>query len=223
MTIICLAGKAKAGKDSAGEVLVKKHGFTRLALADPLRELCSSVFKMDFNEFLDQDKKDKEMPRVMLDYHHIDKIRTYVEANWGFPIDREARENMEEYYGQEFNTPRDILRCVGTNLLRNNIRDDIWVVLAMSKIKEIGAKIVITDCRFENEREIFGRAGALLVLIKRHDDGESKEHEFDLGMDKDYDVVFTNNNTLNVFTSSVDTWYVIMREELQNYRVFKHE
>lgn len=222
MTIIALAGKKSAGKDSAGNVLVKKHGFTKIALADPLRELCSKTFSIPYNMFLDHDKKDKEMSRIMLDYHHIDMVRNVVESDWGFQISHDARENMEEYYGEEFKTPRDALRCVG-NMLRYCVRDDIWIVLAMAKIKEIGAKIVITDCRFSNEREAFAKSGALICLIKRNDDGESKEHEFDLGDDKDYDVIFTNNGSLEAFTSSVEMWFTIRKTELQHYRVFKYE
>jgi hypothetical protein len=130
---------------------------------------------------------------------------------------------MEEYHGTEFNTPRELLRCIGTKLLRSHVRDDIWIVLAMSKIREIGAKVVITDCRFQNERNIFSKAGGLLCLIKRNDDGQKEVGEHDLGDEKTYDVVFSNNDTKMVFESSVDTWYTIMREELQNYRVFKYE
>ena len=95
MTIICFSGKKGVGKDTAAEVLVKRYGFTRIALADPLRELCSKVFHLPYEQFSDNDKKDKELDqRVVLDFHHIDKIRDIVENEWGFTIDLEAREEM---------------------------------------------------------------------------------------------------------------------------------
>lgn len=222
MTIIALSGKKQVGKDTAADILVKKHGFTRIALADPLKELCCRVFKLDPNIF-DNDHKDAPMTRIYLDFHDIDKIRKIVEEEWHYTISEENRDKMEELHGAEFDTPRDILRCVGTAILRQCVSDQIWLELALFKIKELGAKIVITDCRFENERDFFGKLGAVLCLIKRNDNGDSKEHEFNLGKDSDYDVVFTNDGTLAAYQSSIDMWYTIKRDELQYYRVFKYE
>jgi hypothetical protein len=223
MTILALAGKAGVGKDTMADVLVKKHSFTRVSLADPLRDLCSKVFRIDYNMFLDHNKKDSSIDRVTLDYHHIDKIRDIVQNEWGYEITYDMRENMEEYYDEEFETPRDILRCIGTKLLRNCISRDIWIELAMSKIQKIGPRVVITDCRFPNEREAFAKCGALLILIKRNDDGSSEGHEHDLGEEFDYDVVFTNDGELSEFQSTVDMWYTMRKDELTLYKVFKYE
>jgi hypothetical protein len=225
MSIIALGGKAHAGKDTFADVLVKNHKFVRIALADPLRELCSKVFRMDYNLFLDQDKKDSSIPggRVTLDFHHIDKIRDYVVNEWGYDITHDARENMEEYHGDEFDTPRDILRCVGTRLLRNNVSDSIWLELAINKIRETGGRVVITDCRFENERDLFRRFGALLILVKRNDDGKSEGHEHDLGSEDEYDVVFDNSGTLTEIQANVNMWYTLRKDELEFYKVFKYD
>lgn len=218
--ILALAGLSGAGKDTAAEILVKKQGFTRMALADPLRELCARVFHIDFVEFSDTDKKDKRMQRVYLDFKDIDKIRDIVENEWGFPITYEQRERMEAFHGEEFDTPRDILRCIGTKLLRNCVRDDIWLVLANNKIREIGTRVVITDCRFGNERDYFKKLGAILALVRRGDT-PMKEHEFDLGKEEDYDVVFKNEDTVATLQSNVEMWFTIRREDLLNYRVWK--
>lgn len=223
MSIICLAGDAGAGKDTMADILVKNHGYLRIALADPLRELCSKVFRMDYKMFSDHDKKDEEISsgKVMLDYHHIDKIRDYVETQWGYEVGHAAREGMEDYYGTEFETPRDILRCVGTRLLRNHVNSDLWIELALAKIRQAGGKVVITDARFENERDTFRRFGALLVLIKR--DAEMESHEHDLGSEDEYDVIFDNSGTLEEFRSNVNMWYTLRRNELEFYKVFKYE
>jgi hypothetical protein len=225
MSIICLAGKAGSGKDTFADVLVKNYNYTRIALADPLRELCSKVFRMDYNLFLDQDKKDNRIPggRVILDFHHIDKIREYILKEWDYELTNDQRDNIEEWHGEEFDTPRDILRCVGTKLLRHHVSDTIWLDLAMSTIRKTGGKIVVTDCRFENEREMFAKCGALLVLIKRNDDGDSMQHEFNLGSEDSYDVIFDNSGTLNEFQSNVNMWYKLRSNDLEFYKVFKYE
>ena len=224
MTIIALAGDAGVGKDTFANVLIKDHDYTRVALADPLRWLCSKTFKLNYDLFSDNDKKDEELPdgQLALDFHHIDKIRELISSEWGYEVSYKIREEMEEYEGEEFDTPREILRFVGTKLMRNLVSNDIWIELAIDKIRKTGGNIIITDCRFENERDTFRRFGALMILIKKELEAED-EGEHDLGDEDDYDVVFSNNGTLHEFKSNVNMWYTIRKNELSLYKVFKYE
>lgn len=224
MSIICFSGSAGAGKDTSAEVLIKKHGYARIALADPLRELCSEVFRLPYNMFSDHDKKDSELDyHITLDFHHVDKIRAYIEEKWGFTIDYNIREEMEDYHGTVFKTPRDILKLVGTELIRNNLRDDIWIVLAFQKIQEVGQKVVITDCRFENERAAFKKAGAVLCLVKRPGTEKGTHASDNTGSEDEYDVIFDNSDKIHVLTSAVDMWYTIRKEEIEKGTKFKYE
>lgn len=223
MTIIAFSGKAGTGKDTAGDILSNKYGFTKIAFADPLRNLCARVFYLDPAMFLDRDKKDSPMKRIYLDFHDLDAIRTIVETEWGFEISEEAREQMEEFHGIYFDTPRDIMRFVGTKIVRNCIGDDIWIKLAAEKMKSLGGKIVITDCRFESERDFLRKIGAIMCLVKRNDNGQTTEHEFDLGSDDEYDVIFNNDGSLYSYQSSIDLWYNTKKNEFELYRVWKYE
>lgn len=220
MAIIAFSGLARAGKDSGGSVLIKKYGFTRIAFADDLKNLCARVFYMDPSQFEDE-AKDTRITRVHLDFHDIDNIRTIVESEWGYEIPYENREAMEELHGTEYDTPRDILRSIGM-MLRNHVDKDIWTNRVLNKIREHKGNIVITDCRFENEREMLHKIGAVLCLVKR---GEQtmQEHEFSLGEESEYDVIFTNNGTLYEYQSSVDMWYNTKKNEFDYYRVWKYE
>lgn len=222
MTIIALSGKMASGKDTFADVLIGRYSFNKISIADPLRNLCARVFYIDPAMFLDRDKKDAQMKRIYVDFHDIDAIRYIVETEWGYTISEEVRNAMEEFHGKELDTPRDVLRFVG-NMLRDNLDQDIWINLALHKIKETGGKIVITDARFENEREVFRQLGAILVLIKRNDNGESSEHEFNLGNDDEYDVVFTNDGTLHAYQSEIDMWYSTREPEFKHYRVWRYE
>lgn len=222
MTIIALSGKKQVGKDTFASVLINKHGFNRVALADPLKNLCARVFYLDPDLFDNNEKKDSDIPRIILDFHDIDAIRNIVENEWGYPVSYEAREGMESLHGEEMDTPRDVMRVVGM-MLRDNVHPSIWIELAKKKIKEIKGKIVITDCRFDNERDTFKSMGAVTVLIKRNDDGTSTEHEFDLGHDDEYDVVIRNENTLHQYKSSIEQWYKARESEFNLYKVWKYE
>lgn len=222
MTIIALSGKKRVGKDTFADLLVKRYEFTKIAFADPLRNLCARVFYLDPNMFTDDDKKDADMKRIYLDFHDLDAIRHIVESEWGLEVTHDAREKMEELHGKELNTPRDVLRCIG-NLLRETVDKDIWINLTLNRIKEMKGKIVITDARFENEREALNRIGAILVLIKRNDNGQTVEHEFDLGTEDEYDVVFKNDTTVHSYKADIDMWYSTREKEFQFYKVWKYE
>jgi hypothetical protein len=41
---VCLAGLSRSGKDEVARVLVREHGFTRVAIADRLKEVVMHVF-----------------------------------------------------------------------------------------------------------------------------------------------------------------------------------
>lgn len=219
MTIIALSGKKRVGKNVFGDVLVKKYGFQQIAIADPLRNLCGRVFYLDYtNDAL----KDERIQRIYIDFHDVDNIRKIVENEWGYEITEDARNALEELHGVGIDTPRDALRIVG-NALREHVSENIWIELCAHKIKALGGRVVITDARFENEREFFRQIGAITVLIKRNDNGDSKEHEFDLGFENEYDAVFTNDATLHEYISSVDMWYNSKKNEFELYRVWKYE
>jgi len=216
MVIISVSGLKNSGKDTFADVLVDRHGFKKISLADPLRELCSKIFGIDMKYFLDRDKKDTDLPfNLMIEFDHIDRIVKQVE-DWGFVVTNEARAELDEFHGTYIDTPRDLLKCVGTNMLRQNVRDDLWLVITLTKIKELGQKVVVADVRFDNERKMFDNIGATMVLIKRPDVEEEDHHiSENTGDDDQYDVIFQNTEKLQVFKSEVDMWYTLRRDSLQ--------
>ena len=181
-----------------------------------LRNFCSRVFKINVETFTNDELKDKEFDRnIILDFHHIDKMREILINDYGYDVTNEDRDLLEHFEGEEFETPRQLLRIVGTHMLRDVIDDDIWIKLALQQVMDSNGKVVVTDARFPNERKLLRSCGALLVKIKRNDNGDTKEHEFDLGPDEEYDIVFTNDGTLNEFTSNIKLWYSLRKSELE--------
>lgn len=85
-------------------------------------------------------------------------------------------------------TPRSILNFVGTDLLRNqlknllpDINEDIWLRAMEKRIKKEWSKnpyqkIVITDLRFENEVTLIKKLGGKIIRIKRNLSQDSKNH-----------------------------------------------
>jgi hypothetical protein len=69
-------------------------------------------------------------------------------------------------------TPREAMQTIGTDLMRNLFRDDVWVKGLEREIIEIwkvdpSAKIIIPDVRFPNELEMVKRLGGCIVRVTR--------------------------------------------------------
>lgn len=221
MKIIGIAGKKHSGKSTVSKFFVDNHKFTEIALADPLKKMLSDLFSIDIKYFYDEKLKDGQLPdRVVIDYSHLDKLRQIVK-DWGFQIGEDEkqaiqfREAIEEYNGDEVRTARELMQIFGTDILRTFVRDDIWIVLLFSRMKELSGNIVVSDVRLKNEREALKAAGAQLMLIKRpavnSTDNHSSEHDF--GKDSEYNVVINNDDiSLANLKSEVMMWYSIKME-----------
>jgi len=115
--IIGVSGKAQAGKDTIANYLVKNYGFTRIALADSLKDAIQDIFDLSYEQLYDSELKEKE-----LDFF----------PGW---------------------SPRKLLQYIGTDLLRKQLHEDIWIMSLAQKIKERHlSRVVIPDIRFPNER-----------------------------------------------------------------------
>jgi hypothetical protein len=101
--------------------------------------------------------------------------------------DEQVYGNLKEVQDTFWNTtPREILQKVGTDALRNNYRQDIWVKsLERRVLSEPNASWVITDVRFPNEAEAIKSWGGFIVRVDRPDapgistTGHSSEHAMD--------------------------------------------
>jgi hypothetical protein len=207
--IICLSGKSRAGKDELANVLVRQYKYTKVAFADRLRELASSVFDLPPNQFTDADKKEAPfLYPIRLDEEHLAFTLEVIENGWGIPVSAESKEKMLALVGLEMSTPRKILQSIGTDLVRDCIAEDFWVKALEKKIEGLD-NVVITDARLSNERAWARSKGATMCLIKRPDlvSVDSHRAENDLGEEDEYDLVFTNDDTLSRFRIDVDGFF----------------
>jgi hypothetical protein len=213
MKIIGLSGRKSSGKDTVAGFFVESERFTKLSLATPLKQMLSKVFDIEMKYFEDEKLKEQELPRfIKLDYHHINKIERIVAEDWGFTVDYLAQHSFIDFLGKEIKTARSLMQTVGTDMLRTFIRDDIFIVLLFSRIKELSSNVVVADVRLKNEREALKKAGASLILIKRDSLDNKDKHisENDLGKDTEYDAVINNSDiSLGQLRSEVLMWYSV--------------
>ncbi len=140
--IIGFVGFIGCGKDTAADYLVNYHEFRRDSFANTLKDAVAAVFGWD---------------RFLLEG------RTKEAREW--------REQRDLWWSERLNiphlTPRWVLQYWGTDVLRNNFHDDIWIASLENRLRKSKDNIVISDVRFPNEINAIHNAGGLVVRIKR--------------------------------------------------------
>lgn len=129
--IIGLCGAQGVGKDTIGDILVSEYGFTKITFASALKDVVSILFSWP-RDLLEGITEESRLWRETIDMYWSEKTGVS-----GF-------------------TPRKALQYVGTDLLRRQLYDNIWVNIVENKISMLlslnpETNIVITDCRFINE------------------------------------------------------------------------
>lgn len=140
--IIGISGFINSGKDTVADYLVNYHGFRRESFAAHLKDVVSVIFGWD---------------RVMLEG------RTSSSRIW--------REQVDSWWSQKLGqtdlTPRSVLQILGTDVLRQNFHDEIWIHSLAKKILSSTDHIVITDVRFSNEAQMIRDCDGILCAIQR--------------------------------------------------------
>ena len=135
--LIGICGLIGSGKDTVGEVLVNEYGFTKLSFAGTLKDVTAVLFDWD---------------------------RDMLEGTT--PAAREAREHIDPFWSEKLGrdwSPRIALQQMGTEVMRNHLHNDIWILTLENKIRKLD-KVVITDCRFQNEIDFVKKHGEVWVI-----------------------------------------------------------
>lgn len=140
--IIGVCGLKGAGKDTIGDIICKNDdSFVKMSFADTLKDITAILMGWD---------------RKLLQGDTIES--------------REWREKADDYWSDKFGkmiTPRIILQELGTNVLRNQFLQSIWVDSLQKKLMEIDKNVVITDVRFPNEIDMIKELGGTIYRVER--------------------------------------------------------
>ena len=104
------------------------------------------------------------LKRMCIDYLGLSHDDAYTQ---------EGKMRMNPHWGM---TNRTILQKVGTDAMRNGFDKDVWVKILQIRIRRMldeGRKVVITDCRFDNEAQMVEDMGGLVVEVVR--DSQSRD------------------------------------------------
>ena len=197
--LIGLVGLIGSGKDTVAERLVSHHGFKRDSFAKSLKDAVSNIFGWD---------------------------RELVEGNT--KESRTWREQPDVFWSKKFNkdvTPRWVLQHFGTEVMRQNMHDAIWIDSCLARYK--GEPTVISDTRFENEIKTIRESGGKIILVKRGQDPDwftsyvegniipAGIHSSEYAWAKsDFDHVIKNDGTLEELYQQVDD--LLIRNKITN-------
>jgi hypothetical protein len=129
-----------SGKDTIAGTLVG-IGWKRYSMAKPLKDMTAALFNW---------------PRDMVEGDTAES-RAWREQRDDWWSERLAREI----------TPRSVLQYMGTEVMRQNFHDDIWVACMEKFYAENGPHIVISDVRFPNEIAAIRRLGGKIWHVYR--------------------------------------------------------
>ena len=139
--IIGFMGKKRSGKDTAGDYLVKYHGYKKYAFASSLKEICKSVFSFT-DEQLNGDEKEVIddywglSPRQALQYVGTDLFRNQISSLipnmgndiWVNVLERKLKEETSNIVITDirFENERAMVKRLGGIIVKIH-SGDIWV------------------------------------------------------------------------------------------------
>jgi len=189
--LIGICGLIGSGKDTVAERLVNEHGYKRDSFAKSLKDAVASMFNWD---------------RDMLEG------RGESSRHW--------REQPDKFWSERFGrevSPRTILQQFGTEVMRGQMYDGIWVDSCIGRYK--GENTVISDTRFPNEIKRIKECGGIILLVKRFQDPDwftsyvegniepkgihSSEYAW---AKEEFDFTIENNGSLEELNEKVDSF-----------------
>lgn len=166
--IIAISGKARCGKDTIANYLVRSHGYHKMSIAEPLKDVCKDIFGFNHDQLYGESKDFPDKfwgvtPRLCLQYIGTDLMRHQI---------------------------NNIIPGVDNNLwiicLCKKIMDNPEIT-----------KIVIPDIRFQNELDHLSKLGIPITSVgvfRQLEDNDSSKYKHESETQLIIPKLFINNS-----------------------------
>ena len=211
--IIGISGYSGSGKDTAGIIIQHLKAGTKF----PLKAV---IKKPDIHEWWLEERSGWEVKKW------AGKLKTIASILTGIPVEKfEDQEFKKSLLGPEWGTVTDIplnsipvfadiqfnalisvrelLQKIGTDALRDNLHQDVWVNALMVDYNPT-LNWVITDTRFPNEAEAIKKAGGIIIRIERPGVKPVNPHPSETSLENwKFDHVIINDGSLTDLTKKI--------------------
>jgi hypothetical protein len=150
MKVIGFVGFKGSGKDTTAIPYIEQ-GYQKTSFAGVLKDVCSAIFGWD-REMLEGTTAESRLKREETDLWWASKLNRP-----GF-------------------SPRRAFQLMGTDVIRKNFDDSIWIHAVERQMSQNGGDWVITDCRFPNELKVIKDLGGTIIRVKRGPEPEWYEY-----------------------------------------------
>lgn len=203
------SGAKGSGKDTVADYLCQKHHFVKLAFATPLKEAVAYAFHVDLETLGSGTEKDEIFPFTLITTEiHLSDFLEYLHEHYYHITQLEKDRVIQKYQGTPFNSYREILQIFGTEICRYEIDEHIWCNIIKDRVENCGShRVILSDVRFKDEKELVGELGGRSVLITRDSIEPSDEHVSENELNgEDYDVLIDNSGSLVGLYFQLDMW-----------------
>lgn len=192
--IIGISGFKGSGKGTVAKVL-EEYGFVRMSCSGPLKDMVSMLFSW---------------PRYLLEGDTEESRR------WREQPSREWQHLSGHgiFSSDEVITPRLVLQRIGTDLFRNSVHSEFWILLLQRKVEMMHSSsqregtlfrgVILDDARFLNELSICD----LTILVQRYDVSEEELQEMHSSekehLSFPFDIVLSNRSTLSSLSEQIE-------------------
>jgi len=178
--IIALSAKKQHGKDTVANIIqeLTNNKFKIVKFADILKDFVCNLISCTRDELENEEFKNTPLP-----------------SQWDFLDDDCIMQKM---------TPRLLLQKIGTDAMRNNVHQNVWINSTLSKYKE-NYYWIITDLRFKNEAEALNSYNSQLIRINRPSIKNIDYHQSEIELDDytGFDYTIVNDSDLDTLKSNV--------------------
>lgn len=186
--IIGISGKIGSGKDTVGGIIQLMQAVSHLNDEQVARVVSDSRLMASF----DMRHKNWEIKK------YADKLKQIAEILTGIPrVSFENQDFKKSLLGEQWGSisVREFLQKLGTEGLRNNLHENVWVNALFSEFEHATSKWIITDVRFQNEADAIKKLGGIVVRIDRGMDTGTHASETSLD-DYSFDYTIKNKGSL---------------------------
>jgi hypothetical protein len=191
---LCFSGKKQTGKDTSSEIcsrILKQQGLKvrSTSFAYPLKHICIHILGMSVDACYGTDK-DK------------DKNSNILWQNMPLEIRKKYQRTIVGSHGKAFVDPsgpmtnREVLQVLGTDIFRTFFDTDVWAKYPFREDWDGYDVVLLTDCRFPNEKIVTEENGGVIIRLER-DTGLEDNHPSEIALDEfTFKHTYQNNGSL---------------------------